>query len=210
MKIERTEGRYITESHEAGDSNLFARKYYLNTFAAYSFSTIDNPLYPRKGIRIITRADYTANPGEKKSFAKLSLEISNFFSAGSFTFALRNGVSANIGNGFEFFQANTLGGTETLRGFRRDRFSGKTRLFNNAELRFRLSRAKGYILRGDYGLFGFFDNGRVWIPGEKSDTWHQGFGGGIFFLAYNRLPFTVAYAASKEDNLITVKAGFLF
>ena len=67
-----------------------------------------------------------------------------------------------------------------------------------------------YIFRGNYGLYGFFDNGRVWIPGEKSNTWHNGVGGGFWYLAYNKLPFTVSYASSKEEGIVTIKAGFLF
>jgi hypothetical protein len=210
MKVEATADRFITETHVKSDSSIFERQYYFNSFAAYSFSTIDNPLYPRKGIRIKGRADYTINPGEEKSFVRLSYESSAFFPAGSFTFAFRNGINTNLGNEYEFFQANTIGGMETVRGYRRDRFSGKTRAFNNMEIRFRISQAKGYILRGDYGLFSFFDNGRVWVPGEDSKTWHHGYGGGFWFLAYNRLPFTVAYAASEEGGIVMVKAGFLF
>lgn len=209
MKVEATDGRFITEMHVKSDS-IFDRKFYLNGFAGYTFNTIDNPLYPRKGIRLKGRADYTINPKEEKSFARLSYETSAYFSAGAFTFALRNGVNHNIGSAYEFFQANTIGGLETVRGYRRDRFSGKTRLYNNAEVRLKLQTAKGYIFRGNYGLFTFFDNGRVWIPEEESKTWHSAFGGGIWFLAYNRLPFTVAYGAADEGGIVTVKAGFLF
>lgn len=210
MKVEATEGRYITEGNVKGDSSLFQRKYYGNAFAGYTFSTIDNPLYPKKGIRIKGRVDYTINPDEEKSFFRFSYESSAFFSFGAFTVALRNGAGTNTGDEYEFFQANTLGGAETLRGYRRDRFSGRTRLFNNAELRWKMNTAKGYILRGNYGLYAFFDNGRVWIPGEESTTWHHGYGGGFWFLAYNKMPFTVSYAASKEEGIVTVKAGFLF
>jgi hemolysin activation/secretion protein len=210
MKVEATVDRFITETHVKSDSSIFERKYYFNSFAAYTFSTIDNPLYPRKGIRIKGRADYTINPDEQKSFVRLSYESSAFLSAGSFTFAFRNGINTNLSDEYEFFQANTIGGMETVRGYRRDRFSGKTRVFNNTEVRFRLSQAKGYILRGDYGLFTFFDNGRVWVRGEDSKTWHHGYGGGFWFLAYNRLPFTIAYSASDEGGMVTMKAGFLF
>lgn len=210
MKVERTANRFITDSHDNDDDDLFDRKYYANGFAAYSFSTLDNTLYPRKGFRVVTRGDYTMSPDEGKGFAKLLLETSGFLSAGSLTLALRGGVATNLDDDFEFFQANTLGGNETLRGYRRDRYTGKTRLFGNSEIRCRLRHAQGYIFRGDYGLFAFFDDGRVWMPGENSETWHCGYGGGIFFLAYNRLPFTVAYAASKEEGMVVVKAGFLF
>jgi hypothetical protein len=59
-------------------------------------------------------------------------------------------------------------------------------------------------------LLAFFDNGRVWIPDESSNTWHIGYGGGIWFLPYNKIAFTASYGISKEDNLVNIKAGFFF
>ena len=97
-----------------------------------------------------------------------------------------------------------------MRGYKRDRYSGKTSLYNNTEVRVKLSSYNGYIFRGEYGLLSFLDNGRVWIPGEKSNAWHYGYGIGFWALAYNRLPLTVTYGMSKENNLVSVKAGFLF
>jgi hemolysin activation/secretion protein len=123
---------------------------------------------------------------------------------------LRGGVATNVGNDYEFFQANTLGGTTNLRGYRKDRFYGKTSIYDNTELRYKISNYSGYIFRGEYGVLTFFDNGRVWVPGENSNTWHCGYGGGFWALAYKRVPLTVTYGTSKESSLLNVKAGFLF
>jgi hypothetical protein len=54
------------------------------------------------------------------------------------------------------------------------------------------------------------DDGRVWIEHENSSQLHVGYGGGIFFLPYNLTSLTVFYSASKEVNMVTVKAGFFF
>src|SRR5881392_3803865 len=51
--------------------------------------------------------------------------------------AMRFGWGANYGK-FDFPQAMYLGGTDNLRGFRKQRFAGKSMLFNNTELRVRL------------------------------------------------------------------------
>jgi len=69
---------------------------------------------------------------------------------------------------------------------------------------------KGYIFRGKIGVFGFFDDGRVWLKGEKSAVLHTGYGGGIFFHPYHKAAFTVSYAMSKEANVVAVKTGFFF
>ena len=59
-------------------------------------------------------------------------------------------------------------------------------------------------------MLAFSDVGRVWIPNEDSKTWHWGYGGGLWFLPFRKLAFTVTYGASTEDQLINLKAGFLF
>jgi hypothetical protein len=124
-------------------------------------------------------------------------------------FSHRTGASTIFGD-YEFYQASTLGGNENLRGFWRDRFAGRTNFYQNTELRFSIADLKGYALRGRLGVFGFVDDGRVWIEHENSSQLHVGYGGGIFFLPYNLTSLTVFYSASKEVNMVTVKAGFFF
>ncbi|MBS1597934.1 MAG: BamA/TamA family outer membrane protein [Bacteroidetes bacterium] len=210
IRVEQTSGRFVSDYKSNLDSGAFGKKYYISAFVNYQFNTIDNPLYPRRGYRFASSAVFTKNTNESKSFLRLSAESSVFFTKGKFTTAIRTGVATNIGNDYEFFQANTLSGITNLRGFNKDRFAGKTSFFNNAELRFKAGTLKAYILRGEFGVLGFFDNGRVWIPNETSNTWHHGYGGGIWILPYNKIAFTATYGATTEGNRINIKAGFLF
>jgi hypothetical protein len=73
-----------------------------------------------------------------------------------------------------------------------------------------LADLNGYIFRGKIGLSAFTDDGRVWMPEEQSSTWHVGYGGGLWYIPYNRLSFTATYARSQEGNTVLVKTGFLF
>jgi len=77
-------------------------------------------------------------------------------------------------------------------------------------LRYKFQNLNGYFFRGNWGLLAFLDNGRVWVPDESSNTWHVGYGGGIWFLPYNKIAFAASYGFSKEDNLLYIKAGFFF
>jgi hemolysin activation/secretion protein len=171
---------------------------------------LDNIVYPRKGIRVVTKVKYVKNPEGSKGYMNVNYNTSFYASVGKLTAAIRPGVAFNIGDDYEFYQANTLGLNKNLRGFRRDRFAGKTVLYNNAELRLKFRNSNGYFLRGDYGFVTFFDNGRVWIPDESSDKWHVGYGAGVFFIPYNMVALTATYGMSKEENIISVKAGFQF
>ena len=89
-------------------------------------------------------------------------------------FAHRTGAATNFGD-YDIYFANTLGRSENLRGFWRYRFSGKTSFYQNTELRLALSKRK------NFGMLGFFDDGRVWIEEEDSKTFHVGYGGGLIF-----------------------------
>ncbi len=211
IKIEESQDRFVTDTHSKLDSNTFQRKYFAGAVFGYQFNSTDNALYPTKGAKFNTILEFTQNIKETESnFGRLSSDASFFVSAGSLTAAFRIGGSTILGNDYEFYQANTLSGATNLRGFRRSRFSGETSLFQNTELRLKFKSMNGYFLRGNWGLLGFFDNGRVWMPNESSNQWHYGYGGGLWFLPYNKMAFTATYGISKEDKLVSVKAGFLF
>lgn len=210
VKIERSEGRFITDVYGKLDSGVFSRKHFAGAHINYQFNTTDNALYPRRGVRLNSQVEFIQNLKESNTnFARLSSDASFYFSLHSLTVALRVGAATNVGD-YEFYQANTLGGITNLRGYRRTRFAGKTSLYQNTELRYKFKDIKGYFLRGNWGLLGFFDNGRVWVPDESSNKWHYGYGGGIWFLPYNKIAFTASYGISKEDKLVYVKADFFF
>ncbi len=56
----------------------------------------------------------------------------------------------------------------------------------------------------------FVDNGRVWMPGEKSDKFHTSYGGGILLAPFNLVSAAITYGVSKEDRLLQFRLGVLF
>jgi outer membrane translocation and assembly module TamA len=211
VKIEESQGRFISDITGKTDSTIFTRKYFAGTYINYEFNTTDNELYPHTGVKLNSRAEFTQNIKESnRNFVRLSSDVTFFVSHRALTAAFRTGVTANLGNDYEFYQSNSLGSSTNLRGFGRSRFSGKTSLYQNTELRYKFKSINGYYFRGNWGLLAFFDNGRVWTPGESSGTWHYGYGGGVWFLPYNKIALTATYGVSKEDKLLNIKTGFFF
>jgi len=52
-----------------------------------------------------------------------------------------------------------------------------------------------------FGIFGFYDLGRVWIPDENSKTWHTGYGGGLYITPLmESLTTFVSYSFSEEEQ----------
>lgn len=96
------------------------------------------------------------------------------------------------------FEGAFIGGMETVRGYRFDRFLGDRAAWGNAELRVPLFELT-LISRGRVGGLGLYDAGRVWLDGEESDEWHTAYGGGVFYETFGRT-LTVLYAHGEEDR----------
>ena len=211
VEVEKTPNRFVSDVRAKIDSTNFSRKHFGFAHLGYRIDNTDNPLYPRGGIRLISGFGVNQNlRNGEQNFPYGHLTLSGYMTAGKVTFALRSGVATIFSNEYEFYQANTLGGMSNLRGYRRTRFSGRTSLYENTEIRWRWGTMNAYIIKGQVGMLGFADVGRVWIPNEVSKSWHIGYGAGLFLLPYNKLAFTVTYGMSDEDQLVYVRAGFLF
>jgi hypothetical protein len=127
------------------------------------------------------------------------------------TLALRMGGKKVWGTP-PFQEAAYLGGGGDLRGYRSSRFGGNAAVYGNAELRFAVSPFK-ILVPGTFGLFGLTDVGRVFYEGDpaNANTWHVGYGGGIWVSIIDRLQ-TLSVAIAKGDDLtgVYVRAGFMY
>lgn len=125
------------------------------------------------------------------------------------TLAVRAGGKRVFGR-YPFQEAAFLGGAESLRGLRPQRYAGDASAFGSAELRLRFGRVK-LLLPSDIGIFGLADAGRVFSKGESSERWHHGVGGGIFVAVLKpENTLSVALARSEGANRLYLRAGFGF
>ncbi len=67
-----------------------------------------------------------------------------------------------------------------------------------------------YVLPGQVGLIGFYDVGRVWATNEKSDAWHHGFGGGMYFAPASLAIFRFVMGKSEEGWYPYVSMSFRY
>jgi hypothetical protein len=133
-------------------------------------------------------------------------------------FAARIGGGRNIGD-YNFYQAQILSGRTEIRGYRKTRFYGDSKVFGNAEMRIKIAGVRTYLFPASIGLLGFFDTGRVWYKDETgidpsaegdSNKWHYGYGGGIWFTPFNLTVLSIEAGHSEEGTLAYVRLGFLF
>jgi hypothetical protein len=186
---------------------------FLSLRSYFNINFIDNQTNPKTGIKFLNSAIYYSEiNGDKDRFLNLSSSLSFYATpnvALPLTFALKLGAQTNIGN-YKFYQANTLGNNTNLRGFRNQRYSGKSAYYANTELRFPVSTFRNYFLTGDFGVYTFYDIARVQNSSNESNIWHQGYGPGIWLNLYNNLMVSVGYGISDESNLFSLNVGFNF
>ncbi|RYZ37574.1 MAG: hypothetical protein EOP49_31595, partial [Sphingobacteriales bacterium] len=173
----------------------------------YTFQQVDNTMIPEKGLMFYAGTAFTQNVQESdKNFMTYNGILQLYIPlAGKFSIASRFGVNAVDGKP-EFYQFASIGGSQTLRGYRRDRFWGKTGVYNSNELRW-ITDVRSFLMNGKAGVLALFDNGRVWMPGEVSDKWHYGYGGGIMLAPFNFLNLSLAYAVSEDGGRFHIRVN---
>lgn len=204
VKVLKTPGKFISSPFAEVDPRIFTRQHFAGARGDWNFSSVDVKKNPTRGLNIEAGFNARDNLDKTSSYLNLRGSFSFYQSLGkSLVFAHRTGAATNFGD-YDIYFANTLGRSENLRGFWRYRFSGKTSFYQNTELRLALSKRK------NFGMLGFFDDGRVWIEDEDSKTFHVGYGGGLYFIPFNALGLNLSYGRSKEVSMIMIKTGFLF
>lgn len=210
VKIKEDKTRFINEFKNMNGWFDLERKHFAGGELKYKYQNTNDPVIPVKGLTFQTTASYTYNLNRQDhSFTRLTSDAAVYIPVLKFiSLALRAGGSTISGDP-EFYQLNTLGSHENLRGFRKQRFYGKHSFYTNNELRL-IFNTRNKVFNGKMGLIGFYDLGRVWYPGEQSNTWHAGYGPGIFLSLFNKVTLSAAYGISKDDRVISAYIGFYF
>lgn len=198
------EGRFITQVQQLNspDSATVSKdKLYGGLVVNYVNNHRNNDILPSAGTYLEARM--TAYKG----LNSFSNSIGQLTAAFSVYKDLSKGrkvvITDRIGGGITvgqqaFYQSQFIGGQGNLLGYREFRFGGQHSLYNNLEMRVKIADFINYILPGQFGLLGFHDVGRVWLKGEASDVWHQGYGGGIYFAPASLSVFRFVMGHSNE------------
>jgi hypothetical protein len=194
-------------------AQIQATKFYAGPVINLLLDNRNNKALPERGTRISATARHLWGLNDHSdNLTSIDIDLALFISiveSSRSVLATRFGYGRNFGN-YEFFQAQYLGGKENLRGYHNNRFAGRTKFFNNTEIRFRLANFNTYLFPGSIGLVAFNDVGRVWADNENSSDWHVGNGIGLYISPLHRFVVTGYFTRSKEGNLPLVTFGFQF
>lgn len=194
----------------------FKEQYSLKKFAgieaSYLYQNINDSILPTKGLYFLGKSSYVQNIDDKnRNVFNYGLEAGVYVPLSKkFDLKLKVGGASLIGNP-EFYQYNAIGSESTFRGVQTNRYVGTSTVYNQNEIRF-VTDVRSFLYAGKFGLFGFVDNGRVFLKGETSNTIHTSYGGGIILAPFNFAAFSVSYGISTAKTGLSesgLSFGFL-
>lgn len=168
----------------------------------------DDSTFPRRGSRftfnsysgIITNRD-------NDKFSTVGGSIEQYFSTYNYR-PLTLGLKIGGVKGFSevpFYLQPRLGGNTGLRGYTNNRFFGRSMIYFNSELRWRVLKNDEASIPYEFGLSAFYDMGKTSNSDvdEQVDTkFYNGYGGGIFFVPFDERFSMSLYLSFSEENTL--------
>ncbi|MFC4261977.1 hypothetical protein ACFOWM_03740 [Ferruginibacter yonginensis] len=201
--------RYIAKQNIYNTPSLKSHESFVGADATYIYQKINDSLIPTKGFALKIKSNITTNTTSAATVFKIGTEANYFLPLSKkWSIVLRAGGSTLAGKP-QFFQYDYVGGTETLRGYQRERFYGNSTIFNQNEIRY-FTNVQSYLYNGPIGFFGLYDVGKVWLKGETNRIWHTGYGLGFTLAPFKKLIVSTSYAFSKEDSNLHIEFSKAF
>ncbi len=215
IEVENTVGRFVNLPATITQlpATVFNNQTFLGGELSYHFKNVDNAAFPTLGMETDIQLGYKSNLDESTSFGYLKPSLSfdyKLTSDGRLVFATKFGGQVNFGDDFEFYQGARLGARNGLRGYRFDRFIGKSSFYQSSDVRINLKKVRTGVLPLTIGLYGGFDYGKVWGPNLPTGDWNTSVGGGFIFDAADLMSARIAAFSSDDGLRIAFGVGFGF
>lgn len=153
----------------------------LGAIARLELSRIDDALFPRKGVALLTGVSAWAPVLDAiDAFGGGDIELRAYVPVvWGGVLAARARAAVAVGP-FPTHEAVFLGGSESLRGHRRQRFAGDGAASGSLELRMPVLHIP-VTSDGRLGALAFTDAGRVFFEGDSPGGWHDAWGAGAWY-----------------------------
>lgn len=206
-------GRFLSTFNDAPQA-IFEDINYAGAQANLEYKSVDAGSDPHRGFVFKASSNLEQNVDDSDfNFIGLNTELTIYTPLNrseSVLLATKLGYSSISGGDYHFFKAPTIGGFQSLRGFRNQRFRGDQTFFHSTDIRLKLFQSINKVVPFTLGLHGGFDYGKVWKEGSDSDVWHSSYGGGIYIAPINAIIFSFGYYLSEEDEQFLFNVGHMF
>ncbi|MEH6405664.1 MAG: metallophosphatase [Leeuwenhoekiella sp.] len=216
---ESVEGEY-KQNEVAGefftpDDAVFDHQYYAGGEVGYQYTTKRELIaFPRRGMQFDMVAGYKSNvDNHDNRFAYLKPTVSVDYPlhrSGMAVLATKIGGEFLLGDNYEFYHAATVGGNTNIRGYRNNRFTGKSAFYQTTDLRVGVAQFRTNFIPIRMGVSAGFDYGRVWTEDDTSKQWHNSYGGSVFVNGFKAITANIGLYHSDEGNRLLVNLGFSF
>ena len=215
IRVIGKDDRFITD---IVDRDLFPefyeRKWFLTGQIGYNYESYDNRLVPTRGMIFDTKVGVTGNlqdTSDAFGFVRPKLGFYNAVSKDR-RWVLHTLAQATllVGDDYEFYQGADLGGNTGMRAYRNQRWIGDRSFTGSADLRYAFNEFRTGLVPIQIGVFGGMDVGRVWLDGEGSKQWHNGYGGGLWFNSAESINATVNLFTGDDGLRASFQLGFAF
>lgn len=211
-KIDNVTDRVLDNTTLTPNPEVFENIHYLGAEIGFKIDSRNNKVFPTSGIHFKLGGSIYRNLKSNNSFNSLNIESTLYYTfSGRFatTLASRTGWIRKGGD-LNFYNYESLGGNNYLRGFRNDNFRGNHIFYQNIDIRMKLMKWNNKIIPLTIGILGGYDIGRVWLNNEKSNQFHHGFTGGVWFNILDLFVLQPNFSISKNEKLFNFKIGFNF
>ncbi|WP_177765745.1 metallophosphoesterase [Flavobacterium sp. I3-2] len=213
VKIMNTNDRFIDTNLDTDHDNYKSQAFY-GIQGKYEFENYNHKSNPSLGLGFLLHYAFRSNT---KNFNENHSAITSKLHV-LFPLTYSNIVTLEtsfygktmIGDHYHFYQAADLGSNTFLRGYRQNRFVGRTAFAQSTNINFKISDWNDGIIPLSYGGFIGYDYGRVWQDNEKSDKWHSSYGGGLWMNVIETITLKVNVFKSSEDVMFTFGLGVGF
>ena len=214
VEVQEEDGRFITEDFITTDADFFDRKYFAGLDAMYRYESYDDRLNPTRGMLFELNLGAklnTADPDRQYGYFKPYMGFYNAITNNrKLVLKTRAEAHINIGNEYEFYQAAQLGAATGLRGYRLERYTGKSSFGTGADLRYSFNTVKTSFLPFQPGIYLGYDLGRVWMDSQSSKRWHDSYGGGIWINSADAIQGNFSLFAGEEGARFQFGIGLKF
>jgi hemolysin activation/secretion protein len=212
VKSRNDSDRYLSKVFSPNDE-VFQTHPYAGLQLTYSYVRLKDSVVPVSGFTFLANAIYSKNFLQNEFFQRYNAHAQVYVPLlEKLSLSIRLGgetvVNDDVLNSGQAYEHAIVGGPRTIRGYRRERFWGKTAVYNSNELRF-ITNFRSHLMTGKIGVFGFFDQGRVWMPGEQSNKIHSAWGPGIILAPFNKCSISMSYGISEEISLFQLRLNRL-
>lgn len=199
---------------DKGSVTLDDTNYFGTVEGIYNYRSYDNPSNPARGMLFDLSLGITDNLVDVDNIFGVLASRIVFYNAltKNEKLVLKTNIQTqiNFGDRFQFYHGAQLGANNGLRGYREERFTGKSFLVGSVDVRYNFDQFLIELFPVQIGIYGGADLGRVWIQTEDSQKWHNSQGGGFWINGQGGLGTTFSVFSSKEGMRYAFGIGFTF